>query len=110
LPTITVTSIVSAATITPTPGSATQYEVTALATAAVIAIPSGVPSDGQKLILRIKDNGTLQGLTWTTSAGGYRAVGITLPPATTAGKTFYAGCIYNSQDGFWDVVATSQQA
>jgi hypothetical protein len=109
-PTISIASITTATTIIPTADSATQYQVTALATSALVDTPSGTPTDGQKLIIRIEDNGSLQGLTWTTSAGGYRAVGITLPPATTAGKTFYAGCIYNSQDGFWDVVATAQQA
>ena len=102
------TPITSAATITPTSDTATQYEVSALAVTATIAAPSGTPQDGQKLILRIKDNGTSQTLTWTTTSGAYRAVGTTLPSATTAGKVGYYGCIYNSQDTFWDVVAIAQ--
>jgi hypothetical protein len=80
-----------------------------LATSATIATPSGTPTDGQKLIIRIKDNGTAQALTWTTTSGAYRAVGVTLPVTTVAGKVLYIGCIYNSQDTFWDAVATAQQ-
>lgn len=98
-------TVASGATITPT--NVGQYEVTALAVPATIAIPSGTPVDGQKLIIRIKDNGTARALTWTTSAGGYRVItGITLPTATTGTAIpNYIGCIWNSQDSFWDVVA-----
>ena len=102
-------SIASASTITPTTGN-NQYDVTALAVPATIAIPSGTAVDGLKLIIRIKDDGTARALTWTTSAGGYRIVGTTLPTTTVAGKTTYVGCIYNSTDSFWDVVAVTTQA
>ena len=102
-------TITSSATITPTAGTTNQYTVTALATNPTIAIPSGTPQDGQKLIIRIKDNGSARTLTWTTTSGGYRAVGGTLPSTTVAGKVLYVGCIYNSQDVFWDVVSSAQQ-
>jgi hypothetical protein len=104
-----VVSITSSATVTPTGDTADQYEVTALAVGATIAAPSGTPTDGQKLILRIKDNGTAQTLAWTTSSGGYRAIAVVLPTTTVISSVFYAGCIYNSQDSFWDVVSTVQQ-
>ena len=101
-------TVTSASTITPTITTA-QYNVTALATSATFAAPSaGV--DGQKLTIRIKDNGTAQTLTWTTTSGGYRIIGTTLPTTTTASKVIYVGCVYNSQDTFWDVVAVATQA
>jgi hypothetical protein len=103
-------SIASASTVTPTSDSADQYNVTALAEAATIATPSGTPANGQRLILRFKDDGTGRALTWTTSSGGYRAVGVTLPTTTVATKTTYVGCLYNSTDIFWDVVASVTQA
>ena len=103
-------TVASAATITPTGDSSDQYTVTALATAATIAAPSGTPTDGQKLVIRIKDNGTARALTWTTTSGAYRAVGVTLPTTTVISKVVYIGCIYNSQDTFWDVIAVAQQA
>jgi hypothetical protein len=97
-------------TITPTGDTADQYEITALGAAATLAIPSGTPVDGQKLILRIKDNGTARALTWTTTSGGYRAISVVLPSTTVLSKTLYLGLIYNSADVFWDVVALAQQA
>jgi len=108
----TSTTITGAAggTITPTSDTTNQYTITALGAAATIAIPSGTPIDGQKLTIRIKDNGTARALTWTTSAGGYRIIGTTLPTTTVISKTVYVGCAYNSADSFWDVVAVAQQA
>jgi hypothetical protein len=103
-------TVASSATITPTGDASDQYNVTALAVAATIAAPSGTPVDGQKLTLRIKDNGTARALTWTTSSGGYRIVGTTLPTTTVISKTVYVGCVYNAADVFWDVVAIAQQA
>lgn len=104
-------TVADAATITPTSDSCNQYNVTALAQAATVAAPSGTPTDGQKLVLRFKDNGTNRALTWTTgSSGAFRAVGITLPTTTTANKTTYVGCIWNAADSRWDAIATVTEA
>jgi hypothetical protein len=103
-------AVASASTITPTAGTTNQYNVTALAVPATIAAPSGTPIDGQKLTIRIEDDGTARALTWTTTSGAYRVIGTTLPTTTTASKTIYVGCIYNSTDVFWDVVAVATQA
>ena len=106
-----VQSIASASTITPNADTDTQVSVTALAVPATIASPSGTPSDGQSLVIRIEDNGTGRALTWTTgSSGAYRAVGITLPTTTVATKVLYVGCKYNSTDLRWDAIALSQEA
>ena len=103
-------TVADAATITPAADTSDQYNVTALAQSANIAIPTGAPTDGQKLSIRLKDNGTGRALTWTTSAGGYRVIGTTLPTTTTANTVIYVGCVYNAQDSFWDVVAVATQA
>jgi hypothetical protein len=104
-----VTNITSSSTITPPSDTVDQYSVTALAVPATVAIPSGTAVAGQKLIIRIKDDGTARALTWTTSAGGYRVIGSTLPTTTVANKVVYIGCIYNATESFWDVVAVAQQ-
>jgi hypothetical protein len=101
-----VNSITSNATITPI-GSSTQYNVTALATAANIAAPSGTPVDGQKLTIRIIDDGVARALTWDPI---YTVIGTTLPTTTTANKYTYVGSIYNSQASTWDVVSVATQA
>lgn len=102
-----IASIASAATITPTSDTVNQYNVTALATPATFAAPSGAPVDGQKLLIRIKDNNTARLLTWNAI---YRTIGTTLPTTTVATKTTYVGCIYNAADAVWDVVAVTTQA
>lgn len=102
-----IVSIASASTITPTGNTADQYVITAQAVSTTIAAPSGTPTDGQRLILRIEDNGTAQSLTWTTTSGAYRAVGVSLPTTTVAAKSLYIGMIYNSQDVYWDILAVA---
>lgn len=86
------------------------YEAEGLTGAITFLQPSGTPVDGQRLIIRIEDNGTARGITWTTSSGAFRAVGVTLPTTTVLSKVTYVGCIYNATDIFWDVIATVTQA
>lgn len=81
--------------------------ITAQAAALTIAAPTGTPIQGQKLILRIKDNGTARGITWNAI---FRALGTTLPTTTVINKTTYVGCIYNSTDTKWDVVVVNTEA
>ena len=102
-----VNTVASAATVTPTADLSDMYTVTALAVPAPIAAPTGTPTDGQRLLIRILDNGTARALTWNAI---YRVVGVTLPTTTTASKISYIGCIYNSSVSNWDVVAVTTQA
>ena len=98
-------------TITPNADTSDQYNLIGLNGTVTIAAPSGTFIDGQRLTLRIKDNGSSQTLNWTTgSSNSYRTIGTILPTATSAGKVSYVGCVFNSQDSYWDVVAVSTQA
>jgi hypothetical protein len=105
---ITVASITTGGFITPD-GTKLQFNITGLTSNPTIEAPSGTPVDGQQLIIRIKDNGTARSIAWITSSGGYRTIGCTLPTSTVAGMVLYVGCIYNSQDGYWDMVAVAEQ-
>jgi hypothetical protein len=88
-----------------------QQSFSALANALTINADAGTPTDGQRAIFRIKDNGVARALTWTTGVSkGFRAVGITLPTTTVINKTVYVGCIYNIADSRWDAVAVAQEA
>lgn len=96
-------------TITPD-SSVGHFNIIGLTGTVTLASPSGPTSDGQKLLLRIKDNGTSRSINWTTgSPGSYRAVASTLPTATTSGKVTYVGCVYNAQDSRWDVIAVGTE-
>lgn len=101
-----VTSVASSATPTPNADTTDQYNVTALAAGAVFGAPSGTPTDGQALVIRIKDDGTARSLGFNAI---YRAVGVVLPTTTVISKTLYLGCIYNSANSKWDVVAAQQE-
>jgi hypothetical protein len=84
-----------------------QYNITALATNISSLSAAGSPVEGQKIIIRIKDNGSPRSIVWSAS---WRGMGVSLPVVTTASKTLYIGAIYNSTDGIWDVIAVEQQA
>lgn len=84
-----------------------QFEITAQAGDLKFNNPSGTPLGGQKLIIRIKDNGTARALTYDTQ---FRAVGVELPATTVKGKTLYMGFIYNSADTKWDLLAVANEA
>lgn len=101
-------SSTDASSATPTPigsGKFNKYTLTALAEAPTFAIPSGTPVDGNKLIIRIKDNGTARALTWNAI---YReGSDVSNPITTTISKTMYCGFIYNGNDSKWDLVAVT---
>jgi hypothetical protein len=86
-------------------------EVTAQAEALAIPADSGTPVNGQKIIFRLKDNGTSRALSWETAQPkSFRAIGITLPSSTIATKTLYLGAVYNSAAQRWDVIGLGQEA
>ena len=102
-----VQSVSSASTVTPDADADDMVKVTALAANLTIAAPTGTPTAGQPLIIRIKDAGTSKTLTWNSA---YRAIGITLPTATVVSKTTYVALIYNADDSKWDAIGTVTEA
>jgi len=68
--------------------------------------PSGTPTNGQKLHIRLYAASTQTVSSW---GDGYRIIGTLLPTSVPAGKTIYVGCIWNSTDSKWDVVAVATQ-
>jgi len=84
-----------------------QFEITAQAGDLKFNNPGGTPLGGQKLIIRIKDNGTARALTYDTQ---FRAMGNALPSTTVVNKTLYLGLIFNATDTKWDLVALAQEA
>ena len=81
--------------------------ITALAAGLTINAPSGTPAQGQKLIIRIKDDGTARSIAYNAV---FRAIGLTLPTTTVASKTLYLGFAYNATDTKWDAIALKQEA
>lgn len=102
-----VVSTTTASTVAPDIATADMYIFTALAETLAINAPVGTPLNGNRLIFRFLDNGTIRNLNWNAI---YRAIGVTLPTVTVANKTIYVGCIYNAASVTWDVLAVNTQA
>jgi len=102
-----VTTTASSSSPTPNVSTTDVYVLTALAAAATFGVPTGTPTHGERLIIRIKDNGTARALTWNAI---YREIGVTLPTTTVISKTIYVGLIYNTTDTKWDVIAVAEEA
>ncbi len=89
---------------TPTPNLDTTdiYNLSALSETATFGIPIGTIVNGQRLIIKITDDGTVRTLAWNTI---YREnFGALLPTSTILGKTIYCNFIYNSTDTKWDLI------
>ena len=102
-----VQAVTSSATVTPNADTDDMVVITAQAAGLTLANPSGTPTQGQKLLVRIKDNGTARAISYGTQ---YRAVGEALPTTTVISKLLYIGFFYNSTDTKWDCVASKQEA
>lgn len=80
-----------------------QINYTGLAAAITGFTVTGTPTDGQKLMIRLKDNGTARAITWGSS---FAASGISaLPTTTVISKTHLVGFIYDSATAKWVCVA-----
>lgn len=101
-----ISSTASSATPIPIVSTTDIFILSALAITATFGIPSGAPTQGQPLIIKVKDNGVAKGLSWN---GIYRAVGINLPATTTVSKVVYLAMLYNTTDTKWDVVGVSHE-
>jgi len=94
-------TIESASSITP-PGDGKFNEclILNLNQDTIINAPSGTYTQGNRLTIRIKDDGTERNLSWHAI---YNAPKGLLPTKTTPGKHIYVGFIYNSQTNTWDL-------
>jgi hypothetical protein len=100
----TTTTSASTATLTPDLSLGDTFTITAQAAGLSVANPTGTVVNGQKMIIRIKDNGTARAITW--SGTQYRAsTDLALPTTTIINKTMYLGFIWNSTDSKWDMIA-----
>jgi hypothetical protein len=107
LPSPRVYSTASAAIVTFSADSYDAVDVTALATGITFSNPTGSPQNFQRLIIRVKDNGTFRNLYWENK---YVSRGFILPSVTSAGKYYTIGFLYNSAGtGTWDLVALAQE-
>lgn len=104
-----VTTITSHATPTINTDNCDAVTITAQAEAitSMTTNLSGTPTNFQKLMVRIKDNGTARAITWGAS---FEAKGVALPTTTVISKVLTVGFIYDSVTSKWGCVASAQEA
>jgi hypothetical protein len=102
-----VVTIVSSATPAVNTDLYDAVSITALATGISSISITGSPNNFDKLLFRIKDNGTSRTIAWGTS---FVQMGASLPTSTVAGKILTIGFIYDSILTKWGCVVTTQQS
>jgi len=104
-----ITTIVSHATPTVNTDDCDAVTITAQAEAitSMTTNLSGTPTNFQKLIFRIKDNGTARAITWGSS---FEAKGVALPTTTVISKVLTTGFFYDTVTSKWSCVASVVEA
>ena len=100
-----VVSVTNSTSITPTGDSADEnIQINTQSTGTLtVNAPSGTPTDGQRLIIRIKST-NIQTFSWNSIYRG--STDITLPSTSSgSGKTDYVVFLYNIADTKWDLVS-----
>lgn len=100
-PRVVTNSTAGLTTVSPDSDTTDQYNATSLGASVTIAAPTGTPTDGQRLTLRLATT-TNVNLSWNAI---YQGRGIVLP--TSMANFTYIGCIYNSITAKWDVTAVT---
>lgn len=100
---------VSSATPTINTDAVDCHSITALATniTSMTTNLSGTPTNFQRLMVRIKDDGNSRSITWGAS---FEAKGVSLPTITTPNKTLHIGFQYDTVSAKWGCIAAVNEA
>lgn len=98
-----ISTIASTATLTPDVNDYDIVAVSAQAQALTIAAPSGSQSDGQRVTIRLRDDGTARALTWNAAYSSWD--GSAFPTTTVIGKTMIYEFVWNAGTSKWDLLA-----
>ena len=85
----------------------TNYSITALTSACTFSVVSGNEQNFDRLIVRVKDGGVAQSLTFNPV--NFEAKGQALPTTTVANKLLTAGFIYDDITGKFGCVTVAQE-
>lgn len=104
-----VTTVTSSATPTLNTDSSDSLTITALAAniTSMTTNLTGTPDNFQRLIVRIKDNGTPRTIAWGAK---FSPMGVALPTTTTTSKVLTVGFIYDTVTAAWGCVASATEA
>jgi hypothetical protein len=100
-------AMADAAAVTPTSDTADINTLVSTQVAGTLTVnaPSGTPTDGQKLVLRLKSTNAQ---TYSFNATYAFSTTVTAPTTLAAGKTDYLGLMWDATNTKWDVCAVDQ--
>lgn len=100
-------AMADAVSVTPTSDTAdiNTFVSTQAGGTLTVNAPTGTPTDGQKLTLRLKSTNAQ---TYSFNATYAFSTTVTAPTTLAAGKTDYIGLMWNATNTKWDVVAVDQ--
>jgi hypothetical protein len=101
-------STTSVTTLTPNIDTYNFYDLTAQAAGLTVANPTGTPRDGDVILIRIKDNGTSQTITYGTAYTNIS--GLDSLVATTISKWHTIGAVYEATTSKWQIVSITTEA
>lgn len=103
-----VQTVVTDSGVTPDADDDDIVDITALAEPVGIANPSGTPTNGQVLLIRILDDGTSRAITWGSD---YAACGTTLPTETLPDKHLVCLFVFNGMNALdkWQLLSVKQE-
>lgn len=102
-----IVTMADATSVTPTSDTADEniFVSTQAGGTLTVNAPTGTPTDGQRLILRLKSTNAQ---TYSFNATYAFSASVVAPTTLAAGKTDYIGIIWNATNTKWDVVAVDQ--
>lgn len=102
-----VVTMADAASVTPTSDTAdiNIFSSSQVAGTLTVNAPSGTPTDGQKLILRLKSTNAQ---TYSFNATYAFSTSVTAPTTLAAGKTDYLAILWDATNTKWDVASVDQ--
>lgn len=97
-----IATVASTATLTPDADTQDVTAISAQAAGLTIAAPTGMPTDGQSLIIRIRDNGTARAIAWNAIYTAFTPTD--LRTVTIVGKPFIFQFVYNASTSAWELL------
>lgn len=97
-----IATIASTATLTPNADTLDATAITAQAVALSIAAPTGTPTNGQMMLIRVRDNGTIRAITWDAIYTAFTPTDLRV--ATIVGKVLLFQFVYNSTEMQWQLL------
>lgn len=102
---VRIASTTTASAPTPNVDTTDLYILTALNSNLTLGAPTGTPTEGQSLLVRIKADSSAHTLSYNAM---FRGIGVTLPTSISASQLIYLKFFYNNAETKWDCLSVAR--